>query len=295
MKKLMFLMVGLILSMPIMAQEADVPKEALDEILRRGNYVEIVDGIRDDGLAQILSLPEDDSHKWFISVITTKGCKYCETLKYDFAHDRNLQAWANVNNPKKSFTHYKVYDIDNPLQKDRFKNIKITAYPTILIQPPLNNDYGPSYIVVDQITGYDGNPKKLSDRIRAGITKYVQKYDGRRAEERLVKIEGFGQSTEGKGVSQRPPFLPPDPDEISPNRPNIGPPPSPDLNLPLMPSGGILGGLKQMFMGIVIVVVGIVTHPMMNTLLIIATVVMLLLIMKKLNGAKTNTPESKDS
>ncbi len=147
-----------------------------DEIIRRGEWVEKVGEIRANQLHSIeaaFATPPDDSHKWYISIICTKGCKYCDKLKYDFEHDKTLEAWVNVNDPAKSWAHYQVYQIEDQTQKARFSKIRIKGFPTLLIQPPRNGNFGSSATVVWQKTGYDGNTEKLSREMSNAIKRYV--------------------------------------------------------------------------------------------------------------------------
>lgn len=147
-----------------------------DEIIRRGEWVEQVGVIRDDqqhSIEAAFQTPPDDSNKWYISVISTQGCKYCEKLKYDFENDSVLRSWVNVAEPAKSWAHYELYQYEDETQKDHFNKIRIKGFPTLLIQPPRNGEFGSNATVVWQKTGYDGNTEKLSREMSNAIKRYV--------------------------------------------------------------------------------------------------------------------------
>ena len=59
-----------------------------------------------------------------------------------------LLALANPNVPKQSWAHYTVYDRDDRSQAFRFENIKVTASPTLLVQPPRTGRFGDPATVV---------------------------------------------------------------------------------------------------------------------------------------------------
>ena len=125
------------------------------EVLRLGDMVQHVDGNRygqkaEDEYVEALKPPASDADKWFISVITSRGCKGCVQLKEDFAKSPWLLALANPNDSKKSWAHYTVYDMADKSQSWRWENIKVTGYPTILVQPPRSGKYGDSSTVVFQ-------------------------------------------------------------------------------------------------------------------------------------------------
>lgn len=211
MKKL-FLVLSLIGS-SVYAQ-GNVTPEASNEIKRRGNHVEVIDGIQgDDPVTEVTSPPQDDSHKWYLTVVTTNGCTHCERLKYDFANAPNLQCWVDVDEHEKSFMHYNVFRIEDKTQAWRWKEITFKGFPTIIIQPPRNGKYGDHRTVVCQLTGYDGNSKKLSQTIRDRLVNYVN-----HLQRAKTKVTGFEQS-EKPAFEQRQPmpdFLPQEPDLVVP-------------------------------------------------------------------------------
>jgi hypothetical protein len=149
------------------------------EVLRLGNMVQVVgDGLRaspeTDAYVAAMGPPASDADKWFISVLSMKGCAGCEKLKKEWATNSWLLALANPTEPKQSWAHYAVYDKDDRSQAFRFENIKVTAYPTILVQPPRSGRYGEASTVVYQGV-YGGDPEKLARDITQAIRQYVTK------------------------------------------------------------------------------------------------------------------------
>lgn len=272
----------------VTGQDGNVTVEAEREILRRGNYIQIVDGFQQqDTPIDAMAPPADDSHKWFITVISQANCSACNRLKYDFANSKELHAWVDVNDYKKSFTHYHVYDYNDATQNWRFKNIKIKAFPTIVIQPPLNKKYGDPSTVVDQITGYDGNAKKLSERIRSSMIRYVNTLskNALSAIPIVAANTGFAQATDGLGQRRpTPDFLPPDlvPDNV-PDFDKIPQLPS----LPSLPDNDIIGGFQQIFNGFLSVFTGTTGSNIVQGLLLFVIVILLtLMFMKSVKSEK---------
>lgn len=238
--------------------QTDVPDSAIAEILRRGDLVtrtgDGLHGSAADQFAQAMAVPEDDSHKWFISVITSPDCQACDKLKADWKTSAVLRAFANPDDPKESWAHYRVYRADDTTQNWRWKNIRISGYPTILIQPPRSRQYGDPSIVVMQCAGYDGDAKRLSGAMSSAIRKYVEKVTkNRRAPS--VSVDGNRQAPDevSQATGYDPPFtpIPPDVDvppvtPFLPNQPVVIPPaPQPQvtpnvLSLLLQAIGGTL-------------------------------------------------------
>jgi hypothetical protein len=189
----------------------DVPDVAEQEILRRGNFVEHIDGYRNDVtdlIAEALRPPADDSYKWFISVVTTRNCQYCEALKRDFSTSPHLKSFVDTDDHQRSWAHFNVYSIDDETQRWRWDGVRLSGYPTLLIQPPRDGRYGDPKTVVLQQTGYNGDPQKLAGEMRQAIVRYVAKYNQR------PQRNGIGQAGEptAQKVQQRsyePPFSPP--------------------------------------------------------------------------------------
>lgn len=166
-------------TLPMYALAQTTPPEVDQaEVMRLGDLVQSVgDNVRAssaDAFVTAMGPPASDADKWFISVLSMKGCAGCEKLKKDWATNPWLLALANPTDPKQSWSHYQVYDKDDRSQAFRFENIKVTAYPTILIQPPRSGRYGEPATVVYQGV-YGGDPEKLSRGITAAIRQYISK------------------------------------------------------------------------------------------------------------------------
>ena len=166
----------IVLCSPLLAQP--VPEVDQAEVLRLGDLVQHVgDGIRAgdaDAYVAALSPPASDADKWFISVISMKGCAGCEKLKRDWTTNAALLALANPGDTKQSWSHYNVYDRDDRSQMFRFDSLKVSTYPTILVQPPRSGKYGePSTVVFQSV--YGGDPEKLARGIAQAIRLYVSK------------------------------------------------------------------------------------------------------------------------
>ena len=67
------------------------------------------------------------------------------------------------------------YRSDDTTQSWRWKNLRISGYPTILIQPPRNRKFGDPSTVVMQCAGYEGDAKQLSGAMSTAIRKYVER------------------------------------------------------------------------------------------------------------------------
>lgn len=164
------------------------------EILRLGEMVQHVDGqpygqSAQDALVEALQPPADDADKWFISLIVTRGCAACQRLEADWAGDPSLLALADPNDPARSWAHYNVYYQEDQSQAWRWENITVEAYPTVLVQPPLNEKYGDPATVVYQGT-YHGNPRHLA----LDITRAIRLYVGKLSDERASKVSPPGGS-----------------------------------------------------------------------------------------------------
>lgn len=211
---------------------AQTPEVDQAEVLRLGNMVQVVgDGARasaeTDSYVEALGPPASDADKWFISVVSMRGCAGCERLKKDWGTSPWLLALANPADAKQSWAHYTVYDKDDRSQQWRLANIQVTTYPTILVQPPRSGKYGDGSTVVYQGV-YGGDPEKLAREITQAIRQYVSKLQSR-----PVAVEG-----ETGQVGVDPPWQPvpkvdpwqPSPQPVFPspaNDPTIPPPPAP--------------------------------------------------------------------
>lgn len=163
---------------PLLVWAQAIPEVDQAEVLRRGNLVQVVgDGVRShesDAFAAVMAPPANDADKWFISVVSMQGCIGCEKLKKEWTTNVWLLALANPNDAKQSWAHYAVYDKDDRSQAFRFEKLKISSFPTILVQPPRSKRYGDPSIVVYQGV-YKGDPEKLARDITTAIRQYIQK------------------------------------------------------------------------------------------------------------------------
>ncbi len=189
--------------------QGDDPQPEVDEaeVLRMGDVVQHIDGLKRAGPAddfvEVMGPPEDDSDKWFISVITTKGCAACERLKRDWAQSPWLLALAVPDDPTESWAHFNVYLREDASQAWRFENIRVTEFPTIVVQPPRNGRYGDPSTVVFQGT-YSGDPRQLAQDISRAIRLYLKKVN---------TAEGkFGQADDNN-IGVDPPWSPPSRDD----------------------------------------------------------------------------------
>ena len=214
------------------AQELkDVPDVAQQEIDRRGNFVERIDGYRNDVtdvIAEALRPPADDSYKWFISVVATRNCQYCEALKRDFSASPHLRPFVNAEDHQQSWAHFNVYSINDETQSWRWEGIRLSGFPTLIIQPPRDGRYGDPKTLVWQKTGYDGDPQKLAGEIRNAIVRYVGNYN---QQPRRNGIGQAGEPVEQEARRYEPPFSPPP--RAEPN-PYVAPQPYP-IDFPPIP------------------------------------------------------------
>lgn len=149
------------------------------EVLRMGDLVQHIDGIRSDGadsFVEAMAPPATDADKWHISVLSMQGCPACQKLKTEWTTNAWLLALANPNDPKQSWAHYNVYLREDRSQAFRFENLKVTSYPTIIVQPPRSGRYGDARTVVFQ-AAYGGDPERLARDITTTIRRYVEKYE----------------------------------------------------------------------------------------------------------------------
>ena len=246
---------------PPAGESRDVPDIAVREIQRRGDLVQRVGGGHQSdtltAFAEAMRPPADDSHKWFISVLTTKNCRYCDNLKRDFATSDHLKPFVDTEDHTQSWAHFNVYSSDDATQAWRFKDIKVTGYPTILVQPPRSGRFGDPKAVVLQKTGYDGDPKKLAETIRGGINTYLRTYvRQRQAVGRSGGMRDGGEAGIGQNVvGYDPPFSPPPKNEPTPYYPapanfpfDLPPGPTPTPQPTVNPLGllvSLLGGMAS--------------------------------------------------
>jgi hypothetical protein len=155
-----------------------------------------------------------------------QACAPCERLKADWKTSQHLLALADPDNPKRSWAHYQVYPREDKSQAFRFEGIKVTSYPTVIVQPPRNGKYGDPKTVVYQ-GGYGGDPEKLARQITDAVRRYVSR----------VESAPDPASTAFKGYD--PPWSPPPKvDDAVP----VGPVVFPD-GLPLIPPPSPMAGV----------------------------------------------------
>lgn len=231
--------------------ESDVPEIATREIGMRGSMVQEIGTIQADEIdviADALAPPEDDSHKWFITVVVDGG-KASEKLKLDVIQEPSFKAWVNVDEPMKSSVHYHVRLITDETQQDWLAGIKpkiaeLGGCPAIVIQPPRSGEYGKNSTVVGVLGGYDGDAEKMVNRLRASVAQYVSALHKKGLITHVgdnVRRESGGHA-QYEGVGAPPPFqVPSKPlDPVQPNGPvdwpQIQPKPTPkpetDPNFP---------------------------------------------------------------
>lgn len=165
------------------------PQSQVDEteILRRGNMVQPM-GVIEDGpidlIGAALAPPRDDSDKWFISMVTMRGCAACETLKTMFQKDEFLKAWVQDTDISPAYAHYGVWQWEDKVQQFRWAKIK-EVYPTfpesmpcVVIQPPKNGKYGANANVAALLywNGKEGG-KAFATRMRNAIGSYILNYE----------------------------------------------------------------------------------------------------------------------
>ena len=229
-----------------------------NELTRRGDLVTHINpGIIRGGeneisdiIASTMKPPEDDSGKWFITLITTDGCSACERLKKDLEGDRYLKAFVNTADAKASWAHYNAYNAKDQTQKWFLDTIKTSGYPTLVIQPPRSGAYGDPKTIVAQKVGYDGNSRQLATWMRDSIAAYAKKVQPRQPirkseKESVAATHSWGQ----QGVA--PPFTPAPPN-VTPGTPvpsPFSPTPNPYEFPPAGPQPATAAELRATFPG----------------------------------------------
>lgn len=269
----------LLIASVAVAQGVDVPDTARQEVARRGAMVEVVDqNVRDEGVAataEALAVPADDSNKWFLTVIVGPNCAPCERLKKDLETSPVLEKWVKLERIKQaggkellqstdeSYLHVNFEAPRDPLRPERFAGIKITAYPTILIQTPLDGKWGKPGLVVNQRNGYDGKPELLEVFIRRSIEDYSKQYakEGHRASGANFPERAEGEAANAGDAVAPPPFPLPSSDV---DVPAVDGPADPDL-YPIRPLNPLGAGLAWRVGGIVAAVALVVAAIVVGT------------------------------
>jgi hypothetical protein len=118
--------------------------------------------------------PASDAGKWFVTVYTGQGCSVCEKLLADWRQSEALLMLGNPSDQRRSATHFNVYSNTRASQRFRFAQAEppITAWPTIMVQPPRDGSYGSPRTTVFRQTGYDGDASGLAQKMSAAIRQY---------------------------------------------------------------------------------------------------------------------------
>lgn len=196
--------------------DIDVSWKAKAEIGRRGPMVERVNGFEANSdeafFVEALAPPADDSNKWCITLVTMKGCKYCDQLRGDLSQAAALAPWVNTEDYTKSWAHYQVVQIEDKSQSWRWKDYQPKVFPTLILQPPFDRSWGDPHTIVFLKEGYDGKPDKLAQNLRAAIDKYVKLVKPQRtawkASHKLAMANPSGGGMEQAG-GWNPPATPP--------------------------------------------------------------------------------------
>src|SRR5262245_4987025 len=209
----------------------NVPWQAQAEIARRGAMVERVDGFEkvSDPLSAIASAmqpPADDSHKWVFTLVTLRNCHWCEQLRRDFENDPRLKAWVDAQDYTKSWAHFQIVQIEDQSQAWRWKDFRPTAFPTLIVQPPVNGSWGDPHTLVFSRQGYL-KPAELDATIRKAIQLYAAKafpqrlaWEKKQGERKQVSAGGHEQAkTVETAGGWTPPVAPPVPLPPAPNYP----------------------------------------------------------------------------
>lgn len=154
------------------------PEVDVAEVLRRGDHVSRAGRgpMSDDDrrIGDAVAPPRDDSDKWFVTVIVDDG-KESQALLYDLKHSPRLRAWALIDEPKDSWSHVTVYKHGDQSQDWRWKHVKFTRLPVVILQPPAKLmderdpkswQWGDPTTVVWQWDGYDAT-QPLRAELRA--------------------------------------------------------------------------------------------------------------------------------
>lgn len=186
------------------------PEVDSNAVHRMGDTVQLVGGgprseVVDEFVAMMgAGPPENDSHKWFISVISMRGCSHCSKLKADWATAPQLLAFANPNDSKTSWAHLNFYMIEDKSQEWRWKGLKLTSFPTVLIQPPRDGSYGNPSTVVGQLTGYS-SPDQLASEMTKWFKAYIAKHSEKKRADLGPVRNGIGQTGQ---IGLDPPWAP---------------------------------------------------------------------------------------
>lgn len=154
------------------------PEVDVAEVVRRGAMVtQSGVGIRAGDAAAVISAtapPVDDANRWFVTVWTSANCAPCEKLKADFASSPDLLAFVDAPEHTTPWAHFNVYREDDATQAWRKARYRLDGYPTIVVQPPLDQSWGDPGTVIVSVKGYQGDPKKLAKQISDAVKTYAK-------------------------------------------------------------------------------------------------------------------------
>lgn len=133
-----------------------------------------------DAIGAVAAPPQDDTHKWFVSVVCN-GNAESERLKRDWkasttGNGNDLKNIAVPGNTKASWAHFNVYEMTDTYQAWREKRWAIKKFPAVIVQAPASGKYGPEGEIVCQFEGYEGDPAKLYKQLSSWIAKRALKY-----------------------------------------------------------------------------------------------------------------------
>lgn len=249
MKSLLYTLAALLCLCPIL--HAQIPAVDTAEAIRRGPMVTHSGmGIRDADESAIIranSPPADDNNRWHITLFTQEGCPPCDRLKADFAKSKELLAFVAAPEGSVPWAHFNIYNSSDATQKWRIEPYHITAFPTVVIQPPRDWSWGDPRTVIAKLEGYDGDSKKMASRIsspvrlfaqvqaRHGYPKPPQPIKAGVSEDGSVTNVSFNVGAgQAPGDSRTPPFA--TPPVVDPFRPSTYPVPGGDFGPPSAPT-----------------------------------------------------------
>jgi hypothetical protein len=227
------------------ALDRDVPDAARREIARRGYLVQKVSEDLGEGeadaLAEAFAVPADDSHKFALTILYgAYRNAQLDALKRDLLGSKELEPWVHckdrgrgsydVESTVESHLHCRFDQHKSPFIPEHWAGLKVLGYPTLILQPPRNGDWGEPATVINQKTGYEGDPAKLAQWLRASVGKYALAYSRKpeyhAARANLVHHEGH---RDDRGDVERdkipPPFPVPAKDlPVGPSPPSPFPP-----------------------------------------------------------------------
>jgi hypothetical protein len=147
------------------------------EVWRRGDSIEYIQGWNGPpALRHEITGSHADAEKFFISVLVRKDDPRCAALLEDWRDSPALKGFADPDAPAKSWAHFRVYDVDDRSQAFRWKEIRIGAVPTVIVQPCLSGAWGkPSTVICQAI--YRDDPQRLANDLAYALQLYASKLE----------------------------------------------------------------------------------------------------------------------